>query len=98
MVSITVPMEEEFKARIEQFPWVNWSKVGREEMVKREIFRKYLQTGEISDEEWALCDKIDWHPVDELPMKEESIKRLEAAKRERSIKLKSVSEIFEKAR
>lgn len=94
MVSITVPLEEGLKERLEKFPWVNWSEVGREEVLKREIFDRYVKAGQLSGEDWEFCEKVDWHPVDELPMKEESVKRLEAAKKERSIKLKSVSEIF----
>ena len=35
------------------------------------------KTGTLTDEEWEFCDKIDWHPVDELPLKEEFIKKME---------------------
>ena len=41
-----------------------------------------------------FCERIDWHPVDELPLKEEFKKEIERRKKEKSIKLKSVSEIF----
>lgn len=64
-------------------------------LMKRDIFERYKQTGEITDEDWEFCDKIDWHPVDELPLKEESIKRLESAKKEKPIRYKSVDEFFE---
>jgi len=37
----------------------------------------------------------NWHPVDLLPLKEEFIKSLEAAKKEKSIRVESVSEIFD---
>ena len=33
-VSLTVP--DELKAKMEEFPWINWSEVAREEAIKRE--------------------------------------------------------------
>ncbi|MBS3104662.1 hypothetical protein J4234_00225 [Candidatus Woesearchaeota archaeon] len=33
-VSLTVP--EELKAKMEKFPWINWSEVSREEAIERE--------------------------------------------------------------
>lgn len=94
MVSITVPLEEFFRHRIDSFPWVNWSEVGREEMLKKDIFDRYVKTHELSESDNAFCEKIDWHPVDELPLKAEFIEELKKAKAEQSIKLKSVSDIF----
>jgi len=44
--------------------------------MKRDIFERYKQTREVTDEDWEFCELIDWHPVDELPMKEEYIKKL----------------------
>jgi len=79
MVSITVPLEEEFKKRLAAFPWVNWSEAGREEVLKKDIFNRYLKSMEITDEDWEFCEKMDWHPVDELPMKKEHAKELKEA-------------------
>ena len=45
-------------------------------LMKRDIFVRYKQTGEITDEDWEFCEKIDWHPVDELPLREEYVKKL----------------------
>ena len=73
---------------------MNWSEIAREETLKKLIFENYIKTGKLSDEEWEFCDKIDWHPVDELPLKEEFIKRLELIRKEKPLKVKSVSDIF----
>lgn len=81
MVSITIPMEESFKAELDSFPWVNWSEVARENALKEDIFNRYIKTGEVTDEDWEFCESIDWHPVDELPMKEEFLKELEQRKK-----------------
>jgi len=94
MASITLSVSEEFKSELKHFSWINWSEIAREEALKKLIFENYLKTGKLSDEEWKFCDKIDWHPVDELPLKEEFAKKVKAAKKEKSIKINSVSEIF----
>ena len=96
MTSITLSISDYLRSLLGTFEWVNWSEISREEILKKIIFEKYLATKIISDEDWKFCEKIDWHPVDELPMKEEFKRKLEKIKKEKSIKLKSVSEIFNK--
>ena len=95
MACITVSMDKSLKKRISLFPWVNWSEVGREEALKKEIFDRYIKTGKVSDKEWQFCEEIDWHHVDWLPLKEKYVKELEQARKEAPIRLKSVDEIFE---
>lgn len=82
MASITLSVSEEFKARIMSFPWVNWSEISREESRKKEIFEEYMKSCKLSPEDQEFCDKIDWHPVDELPMKKEFIEELKKARNE----------------
>ncbi|MEK6807815.1 MAG: hypothetical protein AABX75_02180 [Nanoarchaeota archaeon] len=94
MTSVTLSVSEEVKAELKQFQWVNWSEVAREEVTKKLIFENYMKTGTLTDEEWGFCEKTDWHPVDELPMKAEFRKELEKRKKEKSILVKSVSDIF----
>src|SRR3989344_2026571 len=98
MTSLTLSVSEEFKSRLKNFQWVNWSEIAREETMKKLIFESYMQTGKINDEEWKFCEKIDWHPVDELPLKDEFIKKLKSIKKEKPAKLKSVSELFKKSK
>ena len=81
MASLTLSISEEFKNQLKNLSWVNWSEIAREESLKKLIFENYLKTGSITDDEWAFCDKMDWHPVDELPLKEEYKKKLEARKK-----------------
>lgn len=94
MASLTLSVPDELKNQLKEFSWVNWSEIAREETMKKIIFENYIKTGSITDEEWEFCEKINWHPVDELPIKEEFRKKLERRKKERSIKIKSVSQIF----
>lgn len=94
MASITLSVDDDFKEQLKLLSWVNWSEIAREEAMKKLIFEEYLETGKLSDEYWEFCEKIDWHPIDELPLKEEYKKRLEKIKKEKSIKVKSVSDVF----
>lgn len=94
MVSVTLSITDQFKEQLKHFQWVNWSEIAKEETMKKLIFEKYLKTGEVSEEDWKFCDSIDWHPVDELPIKKEFIEKLKKTKKEKSIKVNSVSDIF----
>jgi hypothetical protein len=96
MVSITFPLEESTMKAIDQFQWVSWSEIVREEIVKKEMLERYIKTGKITDADWEFCESIDWHPVDELPYKKSFIKKLEKARKGPFIKLNSVDELFKK--
>ena len=93
MACITVSVEKPFKERLARFPWVNWSKIGREELLKRYLFGKYMKTGRITKEEEEFCEKIDWHPVDEFPLKEEFIKKLKKVEKGSHSKLMKPEEL-----
>ncbi len=94
MASITLPVSDQFKDQLKKFSWINWSEIAREETTKKIIFENYIKTGKLSDEDWAFCEKIDWHPVDELPLKEEFKKEMEKRKKGPFLRFKSVNEIF----
>ena len=36
MVSVSFTISDELKAKMEKFPWINWSEVSREEAIERE--------------------------------------------------------------
>lgn len=84
MASITLSVSEELKRELKSLPWVNWSEIAREETMKKLIFENYIKKGEISDKDWEFCEKIDWHPVDELPSREDFIDKLKRIKKEKS--------------
>ncbi|MDD5191582.1 MAG: hypothetical protein PHH54_02335 [Candidatus Nanoarchaeia archaeon] len=96
MASLTLSVPEDFKNNLKNLLWINWSEIAREETIKKLIFENYIKTGGITDEEWEFCKKIDWHPVDELPLKEEFIKKLNETKKGRFKKYNSVEEFFAK--
>lgn len=95
MVSITVPLERDLKERMEKLSWVNWSEVGRRAVYKKYLFEKYLAKKRFTSEENEFCEKIDWHPVDELPLKKDFIQKISGRKRETSLKINKISDLFE---
>jgi len=95
MATITVPVPEDLYRKMEHFSWVKWSEVARNSLRKREIFEKYLRSGELSGEDAEFCDKMDWHPVDELPLRGDFVQKLEDLKKETPLEVKDLSEIFE---
>ncbi|MFH1065202.1 MAG: hypothetical protein V1734_01720 [Nanoarchaeota archaeon] len=98
MSSVTMAVTESMQTELKSFSWVNWSELAREEALKKLIFENYMKTGKITDEEWKFCEEIDWHPVDELPLKESYKKELEKALKEKPIRVNSVSDIFKNVR
>ena len=64
-------------------------------LIKKDIFERYKQVGEVTNEDWEFCELIDWHPVDELPPKPEHLKELKRILEEVPIKYNSAEEFFE---
>jgi len=81
MACITISVDETFKERLARFPWINWSEIGREELLKRYLFEKYIKSGKLTKNEEKFCEQIDWHPVDELPIQQEFVKKLGATRK-----------------
>lgn len=52
---------------------------------KRHIFDNYMKKHKITDKEWKFCEKIDWHPCDELPLKKSFIRRLERIRKSKRL-------------
>lgn len=94
MVSVTVTITEDAREELKSLGWVNWSELAREEAKKKVIFDNYMRTGKITKEENEFCEEIDWHPVDELPMKESHRKEMEKRLKGPFIRAKSVDELF----
>lgn len=86
MACITISVDKTFKERLTRFSWINWSEIGREELLKRYLYEKYMKTGTLSKDEEQFCEQIDWHPVDELPIKKEFVKKLGEIRRGTSSK------------
>ena len=96
MASVVLSVPEKVKVALKSFSWVNWSDIAREEVRKKEIFEKYLKTRKVSDEDWKFCEGIDWHPVDELPLREDFVKKLKEVQKgpHKKMTLKELDELM----
>ena len=59
------------------------------------MFEKYLKNGELSDDDWEFCERVDWHPVDELLLRDGVIERLNEAEEGKFVRLSSIDDLFE---
>ena len=57
MVSVSFTISDELKAKMEKFPWINWSEVSREEAIERdkinedfEAFNKIVSKSKLTEE------------------------------------------------
>lgn len=91
MASITLSLPDKFKAALKHFSWVNWSEIGREESMKKEIFERFIKD-KMSDEDEKFCERTGWDPLDEMEVREEFIKELKEAKNEPSGKPMTLEE------
>ena len=87
MVNVVLTIPDDVRKEMLHFSWINWSEVAREEVIKKDIYKKYLKYGRLSKEDTIFCENIDWHPVDELPLKEEFIKDLKTAEKGKQYKV-----------
>lgn len=94
MASVTLSVDNQFKDQLKHFQWINWSEIAKQETRKKLIFEDYMRTKEISEEDWKFCEEIDWHPVDELPLKKEYVEKLKKIRKEKAIKVNSVNDLF----
>lgn len=90
--------EEEIVKRNRHIKWTEIArKAIREEAVKvrkLEMLSKYLDKKPITGDEWRLMEKIDWHPVDEIELKESFVGQVLKASREKTRKVNSIGELF----
>lgn len=89
MATVTLTFPDKTKAELKTFNWVNWSLTAITKFKMKSLFEKYMKKIEFSAEDNKFCELLDWHPVDELPMKEEYIKELLKASNEPSTPMTS---------
>ncbi|MDW7732234.1 MAG: hypothetical protein SCH66_07380 [Methanolobus sp.] len=94
MPTLTVPVDDELYEKIQSMSWVRWSWVVQEGIRKRKIIERYIRDKTISETDAAFCEPIDWHPVDELPFREEVLENIRRTDKRPIVKVKDISDIF----
>jgi predicted CopG family antitoxin len=94
MATLTIPVDDEFYQKIQELSWIRWSRVVQEGIRKRKILEIYIRNNTISESDASFCESIDWHPVDELPVKKEVIDKIKSEDKSCLVKVKDVADIF----
>ncbi len=97
MAGVVLTISDKLKEELDSFPWINWSMVGREEFLKKDIFEEFIKTGRISAEDEKFCEELGWDPLDELEVREEYIeklKKIEAEPRSKPMNLKELDRLM----
>ena len=83
-VTIALSVSKRTKAELlKRYPWIDWSKVAVLELTKKEIFDRFIKSRkEINGKDAEFCERVDWHPVDWLPLKKEFVEELKKAGKE----------------
>ena len=102
MSNITLYVPEKVKEKMDSYSEIRWSEVVRQAINKKlietrklELLKKYVEQEPFNEEDLVWMDEHDWHPVDEQQMKLSFVRAVEKASREKTIKLKSIDELFE---
>ena len=100
-MNLTMSITGEEEQVVKSNRHIKWTEIARkairEEAIKLrklEMLSKYLDKKPITAQEWRLMDKIDWHPADEIELKDDFAKRVIRASREKTRKVNSISELF----
>jgi hypothetical protein len=94
MATLTIPVDDEFYQKIQELSWIRWSRVVQEGIRKRKILEIYIRNNTISESDASFCESIDWHPVDELPVKEKVIDKIKSEDKSSRVKVNDVADIF----
>ena len=100
IMNMTLSLDKNLSQVVQANKYIKWTEVARDaikqkaiEIKKAEIFNKYAKKQELSEEEYNFLEEIDWHPVDELSLKDSFVKELKRADNEKRIKLKSIKNL-----
>jgi hypothetical protein len=95
---MTLSIPKELEKELIERPHIKWTEIARNairkeaiELKKKEIFEKYVKQQKITKEEQEFMENIDWHPVDELPIKKEYANKITKKSKTTS---KKINEIF----
>lgn len=94
MSTLTIPIDDELYDKVRSMSWVRWSKVAQDGIRKRKILETYIRDKKISEEDAVFCEITYWHPVDELPLKEEFVDKIKNIDKKAGIPVKDISDIF----
>jgi len=99
-MNLTLSIPKDIEETMKELPKIKWTVVARE-AIKEEainqrklvILDRYLRRKELTDKEYAFMDRIDWHPVDELELRDEYVKKLKRIEKQKAKEL-DINKLF----
>jgi len=94
-MNLTLSIPKDIEETMKELPKIKWTVVAREAINQRKlvILDRYLRRKELTDKEYAFMDRIDWHPVDELELREEYVKKLKRIEKQKAKEL-DINKLF----
>ncbi len=105
-MNITLSIDKNLEAIIKESKYIKWTEIARDairekaiELKKEELFNRYMKKEKLSDKAHKWMEEIDWHPVDELELKDvfvKEIKKIKIENKNRKItKIKDINKHFD---
>ena len=102
-MNITLSVSGELEKMIKEHPEIKWTELARkgmitelERMQKMNILKKMVEKEKFTEQEIKWMDEHDWHPVDEMELKPEFVKKIQARNMNKCIKVNNIKDIFKK--
>ncbi len=100
-MNLTMSITGEEEQVVKNNRHIKWTEIARKaireeaiKLKKLQLLSKYLDKKPISAEEWRLMDRIDWHPVDEIALRDDFARGVLGASREKARKISGVDGLF----
>jgi len=100
-MNVTLSLDKNLSQIITANKYIKWTEIARDairqkaiDIRKAEIFNKYVKKEELTKEDYNFIEEIDWHPVDELPLKKEFVKDMKKSDSEKRVAVKNVDDLF----
>ncbi|MFH0836795.1 MAG: hypothetical protein V1870_01575 [Candidatus Aenigmatarchaeota archaeon] len=102
-MNITLSVSGELEKMIKEHPEIKWTELARQGMIseierfqKTNILKKMIEREPFTNQDIEWMDKNDWHPVDEMELKPEFIKKVEQRSKNQCVRVKTVKDVFKK--
>src|SRR3989338_10330961 len=102
-MNITLSVYGELEKMIKEHPEIKWTELARkgmitelERMQKMNILKKMVEKEKFTEQETKWMDEHDWNPVDEMELKPEFVKKIQARNMNKCIKVNNIKDIFKK--
>jgi hypothetical protein len=99
-LNITLSVSGETEEVVKKNRHIKWTEIAREAIAdaaerqkKLLVLESYLDKKPISKKDWEWMEKNDWHPADEMELKQDFIEKMSNKKKQKIRKISSLDEL-----